>query len=58
MFCATSLDRGSDACGGSNVNVLSLCRMDGERQEAVDHMAKAALRMANMNAKNINFYLG
>jgi len=38
------------AGGGSIVNVLSLCGMDGERQEAADHVAKAALRMANMNA--------
>jgi len=38
------------AGGGSIVNVLSLCGMDGERQEAADHAAKAALRMANMNA--------
>jgi NAD(P)-dependent dehydrogenase (short-subunit alcohol dehydrogenase family) len=38
------------AGGGSIVNVLSLCGMDGERQEAAEHVAKAALRMANMNA--------
>jgi NAD(P)-dependent dehydrogenase (short-subunit alcohol dehydrogenase family) len=38
------------AGGGSIVNVLSLCGMDGARQEAADYVAKAALRMANMNA--------
>jgi NAD(P)-dependent dehydrogenase (short-subunit alcohol dehydrogenase family) len=38
------------AGGGSIVNVLSLCNMDDERQEAADHVAKTALRMANLNA--------
>ncbi|WP_211466399.1 SDR family NAD(P)-dependent oxidoreductase [Collimonas silvisoli] len=38
------------AGGGSIVNVLSLCCMAGERQDAADHAAKAALRMANLNA--------
>jgi NAD(P)-dependent dehydrogenase (short-subunit alcohol dehydrogenase family) len=38
------------AGGGAIVNVLSLCRLDDKRQEAADHVAKAVLRMANMNA--------
>ncbi|WP_211464770.1 SDR family NAD(P)-dependent oxidoreductase [Collimonas silvisoli] len=38
------------AGGGAIVNVLSLCSMDGERQEAADHVATAAVRVANMNA--------
>lgn len=38
------------AGGGSIVNVLSLCGMVGERQEAADHVARTALRAANMNA--------
>ena len=38
------------AGGGSIVNVLSLCAMDGEQQEAADHAARAALRMSNANA--------
>ncbi|SDX91355.1 short chain dehydrogenase [Collimonas sp. OK242] len=36
--------------GGSIVNVLSLCSMNDEREDAADHVAKAALRSANMNA--------
>ncbi|SFI08101.1 NAD(P)-dependent dehydrogenase, short-chain alcohol dehydrogenase family [Collimonas sp. OK307] len=38
------------AGGGTIVNVLSLCSMNDERREAADHVAKAALRIANMNA--------
>ncbi|AIY39448.1 oxidoreductase [Collimonas arenae] len=38
------------AGGGSIVNVLSLCALEDERHEAADHAAKAALRMASMNA--------
>lgn len=36
--------------GGAIVNVLSLCGMPGECQEAADHAGKAALRMAQINA--------
>jgi NAD(P)-dependent dehydrogenase (short-subunit alcohol dehydrogenase family) len=38
------------AGGGAIVNVLSLCAMDDARQEAADHAARAALRVAGMNA--------
>jgi len=36
--------------GGAIVNVLSLCGMPGECQDAADHASKAALRMAQINA--------